>query len=473
MESVNFRLASGQKSYALYINGEPVYAFNRYINDLARTEAANTVKSKASDLRIFFAYLDVLDNPDEITELEVCKDTGTSLLTEIVLQFPLYLSMGRKAPEKSLAALVAGKTNRKPTSNVTNQRVISSVRGFLKQSAKLQAELQSASEMGVVDLSVAPDIMFGESLFRQSMPRSQRKALLKKSLISGVCRNGARLANSTILKTRKSSIVNQERGSSINKALPHEDVMPVLSEAKTMRDRLFISLALGTGLREIEAANILLQDIDVKNKSIRSVNPLSRPLAYGNAFESFHGETAHDMAYKGRSTDETFFIEPFRTIFFRTLRDYLELERKPLNVGHSFLFVVLRKGETQGRPLSLCSDKTRQHAFKQALTRVYKKRGLPKPRGLALHSLRHFYGVYCLNYLCIGFHKDGTPIIGLDLNVVQHLMGHANISATEVYAVPDTSRVMSKVLKALNMTNSVGLDKEQKKLLMGSFGAGF
>ncbi|NMV12082.1 tyrosine-type recombinase/integrase, partial [Vibrio parahaemolyticus] len=113
------------------------------------------------------------------------------------------------------------------------------------------------------------------------------------------CRHGARLANNTILKTRKSAIVNQERGSSISKALSHEDAIPVLSEVKTMRDRLFLSLVMGTGLREIEAANILLQDIDVKNKSIRCVNPLSRPLAYGNAFESLHGETAHDMAYKG------------------------------------------------------------------------------------------------------------------------------------------------------------------------------
>lgn len=471
MESVNFRLASGQKSYALYINGEPVDAFNCYINDLARTESANTVKSKASDLRIFFAYLNVLDNPDEIAELEVCKKTGTSLLTEIVLQFPLYLSMGRQAPEKSLAALAASKTSRKPTSNVTNQRVISSVRGFLKQSAQLQAELHSASEMGIVDLSVAPEIMFGGSLFRQTMPGNQRKALLKKSVIAGVCRHGARLANSNILKTRKSSTVNQERGSSISKALSHEDVIPVLSEAKTMRDRLFLSLVMGTGLREIEAANVLLQDIDVKNKSIRCVNPLSRPLAYGNAFESFHGETAHDMAYKGRSTEETFFIEPFRTIFFQTLRDYLELERKPLNVGHSFLFVVLRKGETQGRPLSLCADKTRQHAFKQALTRVYEKRGLPKPRGLALHSLRHFYGVYCLNYLCIGLHEDGTPITGLDLNVVQRLMGHASSSATEVYAVPEIRRVMSKVQKALNIVQAIELEEEQKQLLISSFGA--
>lgn len=471
MESINFRLATGEQSYALYIDGEPVDAFNCYMNDLARTDPANTVKSKASDLRIFFAYLNALDEPNDIAELKVGVSTGTPLLTEMILQFPLYLSMGVHAPDKTLSYLAANKTKRKPTAHGTNQRIISTVRGFLSDSARLQSEIHSASEHGLVNLSVAPEIMFEESLFREAMPSGQRKALMKKSVIAGVCRNGPKLCSNTILKARKGVYTPAPEGSSVKKALPHKDVLAVIDETKTFRDRLFLSLIMGTGLREIEAANVLLEDVDVKNRTVKCVNPKTRQLAYSNEYESISGETSFDMAYKGRTTDETFFIEPFRTIFFNTLRDYLVMERKPLHLGHKFLFVVLRKGEYLGRPLAISSDKTRQYPFKEALKRVYKERREPLPKGLALHSLRHFYGVHCLNYLTINYEPDGTPVRGLDINVVQRLMGHTDITATEVYAVPVIELVREKVDKALQLVQSGVMNANQKLLLNNHFGA--
>ncbi|EPQ9983472.1 tyrosine-type recombinase/integrase [Vibrio sp. MarTm2] len=471
MEKITFKLATGQKSYALYIDGEPVDAFNCYMNDIARTKPANTVKSKASDLRVFFAYLNAFDDPDEIAKLNIGVKTGTPLLTEMILQFPNYLSMGVHSSNETLSYLAAKKTKRKPTVHGTNQRIISSVRGFLLESAQLQAEMQTASELGLIDLSLSPDVMFGEALFRKEIPTSQRKALLKKSVIAGVVCNGPKLGRTSILKARKSFYSPAPKGASVKKALPHEDALPVLNETTTLRDRLYLSLIMGTGLREIEAANVLLQDIDIKNRRVTCINPMTRPLAYGNEFESISSETALSMAYKGRTTPKTFFIEPFRTIFFETLQEYLVKERQPLHVGHSFLFVVLKRGEYLGRPLTLSSDATRQYAFKQALKRVYKNRGLPVPRRLALYSLRHMYGVHCLNYLVIGYRQDGTLIQGLDMNVVQSLMAHSEISSTEVYAIPAIELTQEKVDRALQLVQSGIISSEQKLLLNSHFGA--
>ncbi|MEZ9522318.1 tyrosine-type recombinase/integrase [Vibrio splendidus] len=471
MESVKFRLATGETSYALYVDGEPVVAFNCYMNDLARSSTFNTVKNKASDLKTFFGYLDALNDPDAIAELNIGVEAGTPLLTEMILQFPHYLAKGEKAKKDSLAELAARTTYRKPTSTGTNQRIISTVRGFLIASAELQAELQSASELDLIDLSIAPEIMFSESLFRQSMPLSQRKSLLKKSVIAGVCRHGARLSNPTILKSVRGAYTPAAEGSAIKKALPHSDAIAVLNATKTHRDRLYLSLLMGTGMREIEAANVLMQDIDVRNKTVKCVNPKSRPLAYGNSFELFSGQTIQDSAYKGRATDETLFVEPFRSIFFQTLRDYLVLERKPLGVGHKYLFVVLRKGEYLGRPLAMSSDKTRQYALKQCLKDVYGKRGLPTPRRLALHSLRHLYGVHCLNYLLVGFDDNEKPIYGLHESVVQRLMGHENISSTRIYAVPDVTRVLDKVERALNYLQNEAIQQDQLLVLNNHFGA--
>ncbi|MFA1574118.1 tyrosine-type recombinase/integrase [Vibrio cyclitrophicus] len=471
MESVKFRLATGETSYALYLDGEPVFAFNCYMNDLARSSTFNTVKNKASDLKTFFGYLDALDDPDAIAELNFGVETGTPLLTEMILQFPHYLAKGDKAKKGSLAEFAARTTNRKPTSTGTNQRIISTVRGFLTASAELQAELQSASELDLIDLSLAPEIMFSESLFRQSMPLSERRALLKKSVIAGVCRHGARLSNSTILKSVRGAYTPSAEGSATSKALPHSDAIGILNVTKTYRDRLYLSLLMGTGMREIEAANVLMQDIDVRNKTVSCVNPKSRPLAYGNSFELFSGQANQDSAYKGRNTEHMLFVEPFRSIFFQTLRDYLELERKPLVVGHKYLFVVLRKGEYRGRPLAMSSDKTRQNALKQCLKDVYGKRGLPIPRRLALHSLRHLYGVHCLNYLLIGFDDNDEPIYGLHERVVQRLMGHEKIESTLVYAVPDVTRVIDKVERALNYVQNEAIQQDQLLLLNNHFGA--
>ncbi|AMF98732.1 MULTISPECIES: tyrosine-type recombinase/integrase [Vibrio harveyi group] len=471
METITFKLTTGQKSYALYIDGAPVEAFNSYMNNIARIEPANTVKSKASDLRVFFAYLNVLDDPDEIGKLNVGMKTGTPLLTEIILQFPNYLSLGSNTSSETLSYLAAKKTKRKPSSHATNQRIISSVRGFLRESAQFQAEMLSASELGLIDLSISPEIMFEGSLFRKEIPVQERKSLLKRSVIAGIISNGPKLGKSSILKARKSFYSPPPEGSSIAKALPHEDALPVLNETKTLRDRLFLSLIMGTGLRENEAANILLQDIDIKAKKVKCIHPKTRPHAYGNEFEAISGETALGMSYKGRTTPETFFIEPFRTIFFDTLQDYLVKERHPLQVGHSFLFVVLRRGEYQGRPLALSSDATRQYAFKQALKRVYKQRGVPMPRGWALHSLRHMYGVHCLNYLVIGYKKDGTPIQGLDKHIVQRLMAHSDLPSTEVYAIPAMELIQNKIDRALQGMQSELILSDQKLQLNSYFGA--
>ncbi|CAE6892156.1 site-specific integrase [Vibrio sp. B1FLJ16] len=471
MESITFTLATGQKSHALYIDGSPVDAFNNYINDIARTEPANTVKSKASDLRTFFGYLNALDDPDKIAELGIGVKTGTPLLTEMILQFPHYLALGNQSPQDTLSHLAARKTNRKPTSHATNQRIISTVRSFLTKSADFQTEMQSASELGLIDLDIDPEVMFKEALFREEIPTHQRKALLRKSVIAGVISNGPKFGKSTILKARKVFSPTFETGSSVSKALSHEDALPILNETSTLRDRLYLSLIMGTGLREIEAANTLIQDIDVKNKKVLCVNPVTRPLAYGNEYESVSGATALTTAYKGRTTAETFFIEPFRTIFFETLHSYLVKERQPLHLAHKFLFVVLKRGEHRGRPLALSSDATRQYILKQCLKKVYAERGLPPPKGKALHSCRHMYGVHCLNYLVIGYRKDGTPIRGLDLNVVQRLMAHANPSSTEVYAIPDIELTQEKVNRAMQLVQSGIVTSDQKLLLNKHFGA--
>ncbi|MDU8491800.1 site-specific integrase [Pseudomonas syringae pv. actinidiae] len=57
------------------------------------------------------------------------------------------------------------------------------------------------------------------------------------------------------------------------------------------------------------------------------------------------------------------------------------------------------------------------------------------------HSLRHFYGYWARNFVYI----PGRPSIGLTLAEIQVLMGHANITATMIYAKLDQEIMMAEI----------------------------
>ena len=469
MDWVSFTLPTGQKSFALYSDGVAVDSFNCYINDLASSAPKSTTVNTASDLKTFFIYLDALSDPNELSIL-TDNQYGTSLLTQIIHQFPLYLARGIESSDRSLAHLAATKTMRKPTSDSTNQRIISSLRGFLRSSAALQAEMLIASDNGLIDITLAPEVMFKESLFRQEMPIAQRKKLLKKSMIAGVVRGGPVFANGSLLKSRKVSIV-KPAGSNISKALPYNDIIPLLNEATTLRDRCAWALMLGTGIRGIEAYSLLLEDINFNDREIYCVNPATRPLAYGTHFEKVNGAAQEAAAYKGRTTVKTLFIEPFRTIFFETCAQYLRKERAPLFCDHQLFFVAL-KHPFEGKPLILSDHKTRLFPFTKALDRVYEKRNSNRPQNLGLHACRHFYASYCLNYLPVQL-ANGNIQYGLNVYVVQQLMGHSSIESTLTYAIPDIEKVKIQAEGAMRQITKVGLGMLDEKILIESFGAAF
>lgn len=457
MECISYRLSTGQKTYSLFVDGNEVHGFNCYINDVARTSSHNTTKCVAADLRIFFQYLLSFDDVEALASISLRLLTG-DFLTEAVQQFPQYLALGIDAPESSLANFAAIRTGRKPTSHATNQRAISSLKGFLNASARLQAEFQQAEELELIDVAVAPDALFGKTLRRTEIPITQRRALLKKSMIAGVVRYGPLLANSALLKARKYSIGNRDFGSSRKKAIPHELVLPLLNAATTLRDRLLWLLLLGTGLRPVEGLSLLIQDIDIEKQDILCINPASRPHVYTcSEFEELQGQLANDMAFKGRTTEQTLFIEPFKTYFFETLGRYLREERQPIGCDHSFLFVVL-KAPYSGRPLVMSSQATRIHSIKQALESVCSNLKIDTPKRMALHACRHFYGVHCLNYLITHYDSNDKPVRGLNKYVVQCLMGHQDISSTEVYARPCIDLVQAQIQQAMNQLDYFAIE---------------
>ncbi len=181
------------------------------------------------------------------------------------------------------------------------------------------------------------------------------------------------------------------------RALPHTldyaEVEALLAAPKTrtklgLRDRAMLELMYATGLRVSELARLTLHDVNADAHFLRTV---------------------------GKGSKER--IVPVGKQAMDWLRRYLAEARPRMgNGGTSRSEVFL---STRGRPLS---TKTIWHLLKK----YARTAGITKP--LSPHTLRHSFATHLLNN-------------GGDLRAIQEMLGHADISTTQVYTHVDQQRL--------------------------------
>ena len=148
---------------------------------------------------------------------------------------------------------------------------------------------------------------------------------------------------------------------------------------RTLRDRALVELLYGAGLRVSEAVSLDRQSVDLENRLVRCI---------------------------GKGNKER--IVPIGREAAESLRRYLARGRPHLDRRHRpELFL-----NAQGGPL------TRAGAF-LILRRLAEKAGL-EPERVHPHLLRHSFATHLL---------EG----GADLRSVQEMLGHADLSTTELY----------------------------------------
>tara|TARA_Y100000768_G_C23865791_1_gene627965 strand:- start:162 stop:917 length:756 start_codon:yes stop_codon:yes gene_type:complete len=211
-----------------------------------------------------------------------------------------------------------------------------------------------------------------------------------------------------------------------------EKALQLIEKAPSYRDKSFYALLAAAGCRTHEALQLLLDDIDMDKHRIY----LRNPLLCQKALQGLAQHQEKKLFWKGRATEETFLIEPFKSLFFYNMRQYIQNERNNL-VLHQYLFQKRVTGEPY-----FCSDRSsRVKLFKKAAQRAE----VSEVEGISPHSLRHMYGTYVLNYLPPRS-DGGSP--GLPLPLVRVLMGHSNISSTQVYAKHDEQLLHAQVMLA-------------------------
>ncbi|RAS81089.1 tyrosine-type recombinase/integrase [Priestia endophytica] len=178
-------------------------------------------------------------------------------------------------------------------------------------------------------------------------------------------------------KTHIPSYLNEEELRAFFESVPHD--------AFYRRNMLILKLMAFAGLRVIEVHHLNVTDID-----------RSRP-----------GITVFGKGSKSRYI-------PLPSFLYDELRIY-EKERGTPHAEHEEAFFLTRHGKRISRRMI-------QHVTTKTLENLKEKKGFEylATKSLSSHKLRHSFGTYLV--------KNGA-----DLRTVQELLGHENISTTQVY----------------------------------------
>ena len=173
----------------------------------------------------------------------------------------------------------------------------------------------------------------------------------------------------------------------IRKSLPNtlteEEILKLLdidlTDNFSYRNKAMIELMYGTGLRVSELVNLKLQDIDLIDEVVRTF---------------------------GKGNKER--IIPIGEYAAESLKVYINKYRNLLlkKYNNDYLFL-----NNHGNRM------TRQGFFK-IIKNIAKEKGINKP--LSPHTLRHSFASHLLKY-------------GADLRTIQELLGHSDISTTQIY----------------------------------------
>jgi len=414
LSKIKYSLPSKNICYKLY---HPSIGFIESYSEflekmIANGKSKNTISSYAQDLKVFFEFLYSIDSLD-IKDAEI----KGSVSEFIISLFPEYLAFGDLS-DIEFVKTVALSNKRKSCSHSTASRIISSVNKFLLASLKAQYAHLDLSNKGLIDFDVSKDVLFGSFYEIAKLGQKERTSITKNSLMASVIKGGPKYANTF----RPIKLRGKANKNSNKKPFPFERTSALLENVSNPRDLCLWSLLFGTGIRQSEAFQLLIDDIDVDKEEVYIYDPHTRLPLYSSLPKS----QRDNFEFKGRATTKTYFIEPFKSIFFDNLYSYLKLRSKSL-ASHNCLFVSL-SNNNKGTALIGTSDSN--SSFKA----VQKEIGIEPP--YTLHSMRHFYGTWCLNFVKY-VNSNGSYSYGLPLNTVQVMMGHSSSKSTEVYAVID------------------------------------
>jgi integrase/recombinase XerD len=142
------------------------------------------------------------------------------------------------------------------------------------------------------------------------------------------------------------------------------------------------------------------------------------------------------LIVKGKGNKER--IAPLNKAAIRMLIEYLEMRKKLRQDSSKWLFVgIVRSSKKQGEIKERMWQKKDAHLTRQRFHQMLKELALKvglDPNRVHPHVIRHSFATHLLNS-------------GVDLRVLQELLGHSDISTTEIYTHILDSKLKDLVFK--------------------------
>ncbi len=196
---------------------------------------------------------------------------------------------------------------------------------------------------------------------RRELNRFEVRAMQVNSMLAGVISGGPKLIECVVMRGGVGELPYEQ-----NRAFPYDKVIDLIRAMPTYRDKALYSLLAASGSRTHETLQLLWEDIDIREGSVRLVDPKRR--TNHRSYRALSSEERAQMAWKGRSTQLTLLIEPFASEFFRSLEAYMKHEYIA-HGEHEFIFQYLN-GEKRGKPYFLSAASTRLELFRRVCKRV-------------------------------------------------------------------------------------------------------
>ncbi len=416
--NLNSTTIRGHKTYTLTNpDGSENMGFSLYRDLLLKKRrglALETINAYLRATAYFFDYLHafVLANGDNyLTE---------DLIAEAIDYWDEYLVEGERSDDD----IVINVCKYLPSPNASpNTSAIyhSGLKNFLVASNKLRRTINSLHEKGLLkDAPIHSKTKLIKIPKPEQMPQKQRAAVISKSVLAGVIKGGANFATPGMFPQTQGGDDSRPY-----KDFPYDKIHALLKALPNDRDRALYAFIAASGCRIHEALRILRCDIDLDDRSVVLVNPNDR--INDGHYDSFSTAQRKEIAkWKGRQIEATFLLEPFKSLFFKYAALYYK-HKKPHDVDHEFIFCCTDRDDW-GKPFLFATPSSIREGFNKAKKEVLG----PIKHRLGPHSLRHTYGYFMKNFCP---RVDGG--YGLDLHLVQTLMGHADINSTKRYAEYD------------------------------------
>lgn len=360
-----------------------------------------------------------------------CDDLDSLSLADVKLfyrSYHAYLIDGVQASDQKLARIAQAKGH-VPITRQSSATYHAGIDSFLKFSDKLCTERARNLQCGV-DVEYLPDenllVMLG-LVSPMSLKKRERSV-------------GSDEGKTTLPNNRLSTHIAVPRHGSNpidkNKYFPLGRITEVLHNARSDRELALYALLAASSIRVSEAMQLLIEDIDFVERKVYIIDPSSRK-NFNYAYQGLSYFEKKKLCWKGRTTSHTLLLEPYGDIFFNALERFIIQGKSSRN---NFLFCT-----KSGKPLFLADySRVVLDPFKRAAGPIYESLGFSL-EGVGLHSFRHSYCYFMLNFV----ERNGG--LGMSPYELIQLTGHASISGLETYAKVDLEKIYEDIAVAQEM----------------------